>query len=89
MFDCAGIANRMELEMAMSYEYERVVSISENGEIPLYDLCVPDGHEFIANGFAVHNTAKVKQHCKKPVKYNADVLSEGGLEPEKFRNVTV
>ena len=26
-------------------------------EKPMYDLCVPDGLEFIGNGFAVHNTA--------------------------------
>jgi hypothetical protein len=26
-----------------------------------------DSHEFIADGFVCHNTAKIKQHCRKPV----------------------
>ena len=71
-FDRASLTQRMELEHILSYEYERVIAVEENGEIPLYDLCVPDGHEFNAGGFAVHNTAKVKQHSCKPVEWGTD-----------------
>jgi len=45
LLDCAGLDCQNELAVVMSYEYERVACIADNGRIPLYDVCVPDGNE--------------------------------------------
>lgn len=36
--------------------WEKVVSITPDGEEMTYDLCVPDHANFVANGFIVHNS---------------------------------
>ena len=38
--------------------YERVVLVRPAGREDVYDIEVPDGHRFIANGIISHNTAK-------------------------------
>jgi DNA replicative helicase MCM subunit Mcm2 (Cdc46/Mcm family) len=41
------------------YEYERVVSVIRSKEkADVFDIEVPEGHRFIANGIVVHNTGK-------------------------------
>lgn len=39
------------------YFFDPVVSVEEGGEEQCYDLTVPDGASFIANGFVSHNTS--------------------------------
>ena len=41
--------------MDLDYFYDPIVSIEE-GENPVYDLNVPDGESFVANGMTNHNT---------------------------------
>ena len=36
--------------------WERVASLTPVGSLPVYDLAVPEGHNFVANGIVVHNT---------------------------------
>jgi len=36
--------------------FDEVVSIEDAGERKVYDLTIPDDHNFIANGFVAHNT---------------------------------
>jgi intein/homing endonuclease len=41
--------------LQLDYFYDEVVSV-ERGEDQVYDLTVPDGESFVANGFTNHNT---------------------------------
>ena len=52
--DPAVIAHWENL-VALDYYYDKVAAISE-GQAPVYDLCVPEGKSFVANGFVNHNT---------------------------------
>ncbi|MBN1311882.1 MAG: DNA mismatch repair protein MutS [Anaerolineae bacterium] len=45
---------------ARHYYYDQVNTIT-NGEAQVYDLSVPDGHSFIANGFISHNSTYLRQ----------------------------
>lgn len=36
-------------------DYEVVIDINCVGEKQVYDLCLPDSHNFVANGYVVHN----------------------------------
>src|SRR5438093_213311 len=51
---------------------ERIVSISRDGPADVYDIEVPDGHRFIANGIISHNTAKSEM-----LKFAAQVAPRG------------
>ena len=51
---------------------ERIVSISRHGPADVYDIEVPDGHRFIANGIISHNTAKSEM-----LKFAAQVAPRG------------
>ena len=51
---------------------ERIVSISRLGPADVYDIEVPDGHRFIANGIISHNTAKSEM-----LKFAAQVAPRG------------
>ncbi|HCA79374.1 MAG TPA: hypothetical protein DEP53_06520 [Bacteroidetes bacterium] len=44
-----------EITVRKNLLFEKVVSV-EPGFDDVFDLTVPDGHEFVANGFVVHNT---------------------------------
>lgn len=37
--------------------WDRIVSIGYQGNKPVYDLTVPDTHNFVANDFVIHNTS--------------------------------
>lgn len=41
--------------------WDRIVSIEPDGEEMTYDLIVPDGHNFVANDFIVHNSGAIEQ----------------------------
>jgi intein/homing endonuclease len=59
---------KQELDSLRGLLFERIVSIEDADDMPLYDVSMAtESHEFIADGFVSHNTAKIKQHCKKPV----------------------
>jgi len=45
---------------AHHYFYDKVAQIEES-EAEVYDLSVPDGHSFIANGFVNHNSTYLRQ----------------------------
>jgi DNA mismatch repair protein MutS len=45
---------------AKRYFYDRVVSI-QTGEADVFDLNVPNGHAFVANGFVSHNSTYIRQ----------------------------
>lgn len=53
----AGEAETAHFEelLRLNYFYDSVVSVSE-GEHQVYDLTVPDGESFVANGMTNHNT---------------------------------
>jgi replicative DNA helicase len=39
------------------FYWDEITSISDNGLQPVYDLVVPNGHAFVANGIVSHNTS--------------------------------
>jgi len=41
--------------------WERIVSITPEGEEPVWDLVVEDVHNFVANGIIVHNSGEIEQ----------------------------
>jgi replicative DNA helicase len=41
--------------------WDRVVSITPAGKAPVYDLCMPRTHNFVANGLIVHNSGELEQ----------------------------
>lgn len=45
------------LPHGQSREYDPILSI-EHGEAPVYDICVPDGSEYVANGIVSSNSSK-------------------------------
>lgn len=50
------------LEMATNdLLWDRVISIAPAGKAPVYDLCVPRTHNFVANGLIVHNSGELEQ----------------------------
>jgi len=53
----AGLAETQHFEelLRLDYFYDPVVSVEER-ECQVYDLTVPDGESFVANGFTNHNT---------------------------------
>jgi intein/homing endonuclease len=60
--------------------WDRIISIKEiNGEFDVYDLTVPENHNFIANDIIVHNS------------YTMGVIAEGlsDLEPDVKQNVSI
>lgn len=42
--------------LSKSENYEKVVSISEGEKKYVYDVCVPESHEFLSNGLVSHNS---------------------------------
>lgn len=69
MLDHADKSFFTEMDYVLSYSYERIVSLWDNGLVKLYDVCVPDGHEFDVNGIVSHNTEIVKSFQNKPVEW--------------------
>ena len=45
-----------KLGFSRDYFHARVESVEEDGTEWVYDVCVPNGNSFTANGFVVHNT---------------------------------
>ncbi|MCS6937215.1 MAG: replicative DNA helicase [Candidatus Bipolaricaulota bacterium] len=41
--------------------WERIVSITPEGEEPVWDLVVDEVHNFVANGIVVHNSGEIEQ----------------------------
>jgi len=72
VLDAADESYRTLLDYVMAYRYETVEETWDAGRIPLFDLCVPNGHEFVANGIVVHNSGKIDQFRKVPVKWEGD-----------------
>lgn len=56
-------------ESATSDDYDEVLSIEKIGEESTYDLNVPDGNSFSANGFTVHN-------CNLPSDATRELVSD-------------
>ncbi|NMJ76518.1 hypothetical protein GLU01_00420 [Nanohaloarchaea archaeon] len=50
---------RIQQMAGSDLSWEQVVETEETGEKELYDLTVPDTHNFIGNGIVTHNTASV------------------------------
>ena len=44
------------LSSLVEYKYSRIVSIDEDKTTDVYDLCVPDTANYLANGIIVHNS---------------------------------
>ncbi len=53
--DCKNLDSR---KLRKSKRSERVVTVRQAGFADVYDIEVPQGHRFIANGIISHNTAK-------------------------------
>jgi intein/homing endonuclease len=47
---------RVERLLSLGAHYEQVVEVKDAGIKTVYDVTVPDGHSFTANGLASHNT---------------------------------
>lgn len=47
---------RIAAMTADNLRWDEVVSITPNGDEPVYDLTVPGPHHYVANGFYVHNS---------------------------------
>ena len=65
----AGRKYKNTIDEILQCRYERIVSIEDVGTIPLYDVTIPEGSEFLANGFVVHNTDAVKDYARRPVNW--------------------
>lgn len=56
----AGFAKRIRRLLALEAHYEEIVSVVRlERKVPVYDLTVPEGHAFTANGLVSHNTRVV------------------------------
>ncbi len=54
-----GIANKSETQKRkVPQRYEKIVSIEPDEVMDVYDVEIPQGHQFIANGIVSHNSAK-------------------------------
>ncbi len=51
------------LETALQYIYDPIVSNTDGGIVPTYDLSVPENVTYIANGFVSHNTIGLLMDC--------------------------
>jgi replicative DNA helicase len=61
--------------------WERIVSITPEGEEPVWDLVVEDVHNFVANGIIVHNSGEIEQTADVVIfLYREDAGSEESLE---------
>lgn len=47
--------------IAKNYIYDEVVSIEDGGEVPTFDVVMPETHSFWSNGLISHNTALATQ----------------------------
>ena len=82
-----ALDSRALLELAESDVYwDEVVSIESVGTKQVYDLTVPDTHNFVANDVCVHNTAftlNIAQHAaisaQKPVAFFSLEMSKESL----------
>lgn len=65
--------------------YETIVSITDGGEQPTFDLVVPGTQSFVANGLAVHNTTLALHAIANVQKEGGNVAfidAEHALDPE-------
>lgn len=72
--------NQITLQLKSDIFWDEIVSIEElHGEFKVYDITVPDYHNFVANGIIVHNS------------YSMGVIAEGiaALPPEVAQNISV
>lgn len=62
----SAYAERFNRLVRQGYHFEKVVSIEKSRkDVWVYDVCVPDGHAFTANGLASHNTTTLPEIPKK------------------------
>lgn len=63
--------------------WERIVSITPEGEEPVWDLVVEGVHNFVANGIIVHNSGEIEQTADVVLfLYREDMGSEENTEEE-------
>jgi replicative DNA helicase len=66
--------------------WESVRSIEPDGNEPVYDICVPDTGNFVANGITVHNSGAIEQDADlilmlyRDEYYNPDTIEKGVSE---------
>lgn len=54
---CLRSVNPELLNLPSDMKLEKVIAIEEGPVVDVYDVCVPNGHQFLANNYRVHNTA--------------------------------
>jgi replicative DNA helicase len=63
--------------------WERIVSITPEGEEPVWDLVIEGVHNFVANGIVVHNSGEIEQTADVVLfLYREDAGSEENAEEE-------
>lgn len=54
----------------------RILSVVKSGYSDVYDICVPDTHNFVANGVVVHNSGKTNFLSLLPIALEDQTLKE-------------
>jgi replicative DNA helicase len=68
--------------------WDRVASITPMGQAPVYDLCMPRTHNFVANGLIVHNSGELEQTSDLVVLlYREDYYDAEKAQRENKENV--
>ena len=68
--------------------WDRVASITPVGKAPVYDLCMPRTHNFVANGLVVHNSGELEQTSDLVVLlYREDYYDAEKAQRENKENV--
>jgi len=77
---CGEVFNSQEiLNLATSDLYwDKIIQIEYTGKYPVYDLVVPETHNFVANDFIVHNTTLARIFAKA---VNCKNRKKGEFEP--------
>jgi replicative DNA helicase len=63
--------------------WDEIVSIEALGEQQVYDLCIPETHNFVANDICVHNTALVLNMTTNAALYHKKSVALFSLEMSK------
>jgi replicative DNA helicase len=82
----ANVVQSPELQMLAESDiyWDSIISIEPDGEEPVYDLTVPEHHNFVANNIIVHNSleqdADIVMFIYRPDQYEKDTVKQNVAE---------
>jgi hypothetical protein len=75
-------AKRFNRLLRGGYHFEKVTDVEDSKKnVMVYDVCVPDGHAFTANGLVSHNTTTLPEI---PKKFQTDWTARGRIMSKKY-----